>query len=136
MNPVVKKPKDCSFVKNDYEKATLSFYEIKDIQSEYSGPALYYYSYIAYKQENFETSLLGFRRLENDVTFSGIVPYYILQILYSQKKYEEIIQYGPGLLETSIPGRSGEIAKFVGDAYYQLKNYSEAQPYLEMYGGD
>lgn len=123
----------CSFVKNDYEEATLSFYEIKDIQSEYSGPALYYYSYIAYKQENFETSLLGFRRLENDVNFSGIVPYYILQILYSQKKYEEIVQYGPGLLENSIPGRSGEIAKFVGDSYYQLKNYSEAQTYLEIY---
>ncbi len=123
----------CSFVKNDYENATLAFYEIKDIQSEYSGPALYYYSYIAYKQENFETALLGFRRLEDDVNFSGIVPYYILQILYSQKKYEEIVQIGPGLLENSIPGRSGEIAKFVGDSYYQLKNYSEAQTYLELY---
>jgi len=123
----------CFFVKNDYDNATLAFYEIKDIQSEYSGPALYYYSYIAYKQENFETALLGFRRLEDDVNFSGIVPYYILQILYSQKKYEEIVQVGPDLLENSMPGRSAEIAKFIGDAYYQLKNFSEAQTYLELY---
>ncbi len=123
----------CSFVKRDYDQAGLDFYEIKDIQSDYTGPAIYYYSYIAYKQKNFQTALQGFRRLEEDVNFKEIVPYYILQILYSQEEYEEVIKTGPALLEKSIPGRSGEIARFIGDSYYQLKNYREARPYLETY---
>ena len=123
----------CYFIKKDFDKASLAFYEIKDIQSDYTGPAIYYYSYINYSKKNFETALIGFKRLENDATFKGIVPYYILQILYSQKKYEEIIEFGPGLLEKSIPGRMAEVARFVGDAYYQLEKYEEAQKYLTIY---
>jgi TolA-binding protein len=121
------------FMVNDFDAAKLAFYEIKDIQSDYTSPAIYYYAYIAYSRENFETALNGFRRLEQDENFAAIVPYYILQILYKQEKYDEIIQYGPDLLEDAIPGRAAEIAKFVGDAYYQQKKYEEARFYLDLY---
>ena len=121
------------FMRNDFEKANLAFYEIKDIQSDYTSPAIYYYAYIAYTRENFETALNGFKRLEQDEDFKDIVPYYILQILYKQGKYDEIITYGPGLLENAIPSRAAEIAKFVGDAYYQQNKYQEARFYLELY---
>jgi tetratricopeptide (TPR) repeat protein len=121
------------FARKKYDKASQSFYEIKDKPSDYYGPANYYYAYIAYKNENYETALIGFKRLQDDENFKGIVPYYILQILYGQKKYDEIVKYGPGLLENAIPGREAEVAKFVGDAYYQLENYEEARKYLGLY---
>jgi len=121
------------FSRKKYEKASSAFYEIKDKPSEYYGPANYYYAYIAYKNENYETALTGFKRLEDDENFKGIVPYYILQILYGQKKYSEIAEYGPQLIENAIPGRIAEVAKFVGDAYYQLGNYEDARKYLELY---
>ena len=121
------------FMRKDYEKAGQAFYEIKDLDTDYSGPATYYYAYIAYTQENYETALLGFKKLEKDENFKAIVPYYILQILYGQEKYDEIVKLGPELLERSIPGRKAEVAKFVGDAFYQLGDYNEAQNYLEIY---
>ncbi len=121
------------FMRKDYEKASQSFYEIKDLDTDYSGPATYYYAYIAYTQENYETALKGFKKLENDDNFKAIVPYYILQILYGQEKYDEIVRMGPQLLENAIPGRKAEVAKFVGDAFYQLDDYSGAKTYLELY---
>lgn len=123
----------CYFISRKYDKASAAFFEIKDIQNDYSGPAVYYYGYIAYSSGNFETALTSFRRLKNDETFKEIVPYYILQILYKQKKYDEIIATGPALLESSIPSRSGEIARFIGDSYYQTGDYEKAKPYLEMF---
>jgi len=123
----------CYFIKHDYEKAAAAFYEIKDVQSDFSGPAIYYYAYIAYASENYETALTGFRRLGNDETFKDIVPYYILQILYKQKKYKEVVATGPSLLENAIPSRESEIARFIGDSYYQMGDFEKAKPILENY---
>ena len=125
----------CYFIKRDFDRASAAFYEIKDIQSDFSGPAIYYYGYIAYSSEKYETALSSFRRLEKDETFKDIVPYYILQILYKQKKYEEVVATGPNLLDNAIPSRSGEIARFIGDSYYQMGDFEKAKPYLEIYVG-
>jgi len=89
----------CYFKKDDPESARLAFNEIKDKNTKYSPPALYYYSHINYTQENYQTALDGFLRLSDDETFSPIVPYYITQIYFLQKKYEKVIEYAPGLLE-------------------------------------
>ena len=47
----------------DTVNARLAFFEIKDIDTKYTSPALYYYSHIAYDSKNYETALEGFRRL-------------------------------------------------------------------------
>jgi tetratricopeptide (TPR) repeat protein len=121
------------FIRNQLENANLAFYEIKDINTEYTPPAIYFYGHIAYISNNYETALENFNRLREDETFSAIVPYYIVQILYLQGKYDEIIGYAPPLLEDAIPNRAPEIAKFIGDAWFQKKQYEKAIPYLTNY---
>lgn len=121
------------FMTDDLEKARYAFNEIKDIDTRYTPPAIYYYSHIAYTQQNYETALEGFKKLETDETFSPIVPYYIVQILYLQKKYDELIDYAPGKLETVSEKRLPETAHLIGDAYFKKGLYTEAVPYLERY---
>lgn len=121
------------FMIGNMEKASLAFFEIKDINTAYTAPAIYYYAHIAYSQENYETALREFRRLTEDENFSPIVPFYIVQILYLQKNYDEILEYAPPLLETATPGRAIEIEKFIGDAYHKKQLYREAIPHLEKY---
>ncbi|HHJ09307.1 MAG TPA: tetratricopeptide repeat protein [Bacteroidetes bacterium] len=121
------------FMRKDYDKAKLAFYEIKDIRSDYSSPAIYYYAHIAYVEGNYQTALKEFRRLTEDENFSSIVPYYIVQILYLQKKYDKIIDYAPGILEHATPSRQAEITWYVGDAWFKKKEYDKALPYLEKY---
>ena len=117
----------------DFKKAGLAFYEIKDIQSEYTSRAIYYYGHIAYENKNYETARQEFLRLEEDETFGPVVPYYIVQILYVQKKYDEIIEYAPPLLARAIPHRAAEVAKFLGDAYFRKARYDEAISPLEKF---
>jgi len=121
------------FMVGNMEKASLAFFEIKDINTAYTSPAIYYYAHIAYSEKNYETALREFRRLTDDENFSPVVPFYIVQILYLQKNYDEILEYAPPLLETATPSRAIEIEKFIGDAYHKKERYQEAIPHLEKY---
>jgi TolA-binding protein len=124
------------YMVNDFENARICFYEIKDIESKYSSPALYYYSHIAYDQQNYETAITGFIRLLDDPTFSSIAPYYVTQIYFLQKKFEEIIVFAPPLMDSITEKRAGEMSKIIGDSYFALERYKEALPYLERYRDD
>jgi len=121
------------YVSGDKDRALLMFSEIKDIDTEYTSPAIYYFSHIAYERQMYQTAMEGFIRLKDDETFGGVVPFYIVQILYLQKDYDGILEMAPDLLESAGKERAIEIYRFIGDAYYNKENYKEAIPYLEKY---
>jgi TolA-binding protein len=121
------------YIKGDQSKALLMFSEIKDIDTEYTPPAVYYFSQIAYEQKMYQTAMEGFMRLKDDETFGAIVPFYIVQILYLQKDYDAILTMAPELIKSAGKARAIELYRFIGDAYYNKENYKEALPYLEKY---
>ncbi len=79
------------YISGDKSRALLMFSEIKDVDTEYTSPAVYYFSQIAYERKMYETAMEGFMRLKNDETFGGVVPFYIVQILYLKKDYDGIL---------------------------------------------
>ena len=113
------------------DKALPMFAEIKDIDTEYTSPALYYYSQIAYERQMYQIALTGFMKLRNDETFGAVVPFYIVQILYINKDYDGILELAPALLQSAGQERRIELYRFIGDAHYNKRNYREALPYLE-----
>ena len=121
------------YIKGDKPEALLMFSEIKDIDTEYTPPAVYYFSHIAYEQKMYQTALDGFMRLKDDETFGAIVPFYIVQMLYLQKDFDGILKMAPDLIKSAPKGREIELFRFIGDAYYNRENYKEALPYLEQY---
>jgi TolA-binding protein len=121
------------YIKGDKSRALLMFSEIKDIDTEYTPPAIYYFSQIAYEQHMYLTAMEGFMRLKDDETFGGVVPFYIVQILYLQKDYDGILTMAPELLKSAGKERAIELYRFIGDANYNKGKYSEALPYLEKY---
>jgi len=121
------------YLRGDREKALLMFSEIKDVDTEYTPPALYYFSHIAYEQKMYQTAMDGFTRLKKDETFGTVVPFYIVQILYLQKNYDGILEMAPDLLNSAGKERAVELYRFIGDAYYNKENYKEALPYLEKF---
>lgn len=123
----------CYFVIKDMDKAEKAFYEIKDLNNKYHIPATYFFSHIAYTKKNYETALAGFEKLSSDESFGPIVPYYITQIYFLQEKYDKVISYSPGLLDSATTKRAPEIARIIGESYYRTNNFKNAIPYLEMY---
>ena len=121
------------YVKGDKTKAITMFSEIKDIDTEYSAPAVYYFSHIAYEQKMYQTALEGFMRLKDDETFGPIVPFYIAQIKYLNKDYDGILEISTDLIKSAPRDRTIELYRFIGDAHYNKGNYEEALPYLEQY---
>jgi TolA-binding protein len=122
-----------SYIKGDKSKALLMFSEIKDIDTEYTSPAVYYFSQIAYEDKMYQTAMDGFMRLKDDETFGVVVPFYIVQILYLQKDYDGILEIAPDLISSAGKERVVELYRFIGDAHYNKGNYQEALPYLEKY---
>lgn len=122
-----------NFKGEHFEPARLAFLEIKDGNSQYAAPALYYYSHIAYRNETYQIALEGFLKLENNESFGKIVPYYIAQIYYLQGKYELVTIYATKLYgdEGKLPEK--ELNLLIGDAFYRIGKYDEAVPYLEKF---
>jgi len=123
----------CYYMRNDFGSARVEFYEILEVDSPFTAPATYYYAHIHYVDKNHETALLYFRKIDDDPLFADIAPYYISQILYMQKKYDEVTGYAPALMDKVSERRKGEIAKIIGESYFMQQSYKEAIPYLETY---
>ena len=121
------------FESNKFPEAKKDFFEIKDVDNKYAAAAKYYYAHIAYNEKNYETALTDFVKLQQNETFGSIVPYYIAQIYFLQGKYDAVIAYAPGLLDSAITKRAPEIAKVLGESYYRTSKYKEAIPYFKKY---
>jgi TolA-binding protein len=119
--------------RGDQKKAMMLFEELIDVDTDYTSPALYYHSCIAYENGFYQTALEGFERLRGDETFGSIVPFYIVQIYYLDKNYDGILEMAPSLIEQAGKARETELYRFIGDANFQKGNYGEAIPYLEKF---
>lgn len=121
------------FQREGYDKTKEAFALVEyDIESPYYAPITYYSSYIQFKEGEYDAAYEGFSLLEGDETFGKIVPLYILQILQAQGKDEEVIEYGERLMGKNFSGlASGNLHRMIGEAYYQMGEFSMAVPYLE-----
>lgn len=117
----------------NYEAAKPLFKQVMETDNMYRTPALYYYSHLAYLDKNYETAYRGFEELRADPKFEPIVPYYLTQILYEQKKYDKIIEFAPQFLDSASTKRQPEISRILGEAYYQTGDFEKALPYFEKY---
>ena len=115
------------------EVAYDAFRDAKDGKTQYASPSLYFFSHLSYLKNALQTALEGFKKLQSDSTFSGVVPYYIAQIYHRQGLYEEVVKYATTVLNGTFVNNEADIQHIIGDAHYQLGHYSEAVPYLEKY---
>ncbi|MDR0542402.1 MAG: tetratricopeptide repeat protein [Dysgonamonadaceae bacterium] len=116
---------------NDKEAGRL-FALLNQYSPKYLDAAEYYLSYISYKEGDYDRALNRFIQIKNHKTFQPDVSYYITQIYFAQKKYEQVIQGGQLLLK-DYPDHpySSEIKRITGISYYQQGNHSQAIQYLQ-----
>lgn len=119
--------------RGDTKRAEMLFAELIKTETDYTAPAIYYHAAIAYENGFYQTALTGFEKLKGDETFGSIVPFYITQIYYLDKNYDGILEMAPSLIDQAGKTRETELYRFIGDAYFQKGNYSEAIPYLEKF---
>jgi TolA-binding protein len=115
----------------DYTNASKSFHEILNVESKYKTAANYYYAHVAYQNNNLNTALEYFRKLEDSETFGLVVPYYIIQIYYEQQKYDDVIRYAKTLDGKGEVKNRAEIDRYVAESYYKKNDYKSALKMFE-----
>ena len=123
----------CHYNLEELDDALVDFKAVIKSENRYKNAALFYYSHIHYQNENYQTALEGFSKLEFEAAYMDVVPYYMAQIYHYQKKYDKVLEYSPTLLMGEPSEKSAEIARITGDAYYAKKDYTNAITYLERY---
>jgi len=83
---------------NNLPSARQTFTTLLSQKSKYENSARYYIAYIDYRQKRYDSALPVFLSLQDSPEYAQVVPYYILQIYYSQGKCDEVIQFGEELL--------------------------------------
>jgi tetratricopeptide (TPR) repeat protein len=121
------------FKKKKKEEAKKRFYITKNSEGDYKTPASFYYAHLEYEAGQYETAYKEFKALEDDEAFGPVVPYYITQILYLQKKYEDLIIFGSLFLDSASTKRAPEIARLVGEGYYNVGDYVKSAEYFEVF---
>ncbi len=121
------------FARKDYDRAAKSFYEVRNADAPYGPMSLYFYSHIKYLNKQYQTALIGFTELKDNPVYASIVPFYIVQIYYLQERYNEILEYAPGLIKEVSGPQTAEISKMIGSSYFKTGDYSKAIPFLKTY---
>lgn len=122
-----------AFELDKLEEARRHFFELRDMKGEYYGATNYYYGHITYSEGNYQMALESFQRAATDEKFARIVPFYIVHIYHFQQRYDELIAYAAPVLDSIQTKHKEDVAKLVGNAWYQKQDFAQTQPYLELY---
>lgn len=125
-----------NFEKEKFDAALTDFAEIKDGNSLYAAPAGYYFGHINYLNNNYETALKEFLKLQKNPVFEKVIPFYISQIYYKQGKYRETVDYTAPIINHVSADQQPELARLLGNSYFHLREFKNAIQFLEFYLSD
>ncbi|PJB59479.1 MAG: hypothetical protein CO098_03160 [Bacteroidetes bacterium CG_4_9_14_3_um_filter_41_19] len=118
---------------NRYDAAIANFTKITGSKTEYGRAANYYYAHLQYMKGNYDEALKGFKAIENDRRFKKYVPNYLMHIYYIQGQFEKVVDEGKLYFESADKTTRKELARLLGNAYYNLKDYKHALEYYTEY---
>ena len=122
------------FARKKYSQAKPYFKEIRNNEkSPNYAQANYYYGLIAFFERNYDEALSSFRISEKSKLYAATVPFSICQLLFVQKKYDDLIKYATPLASDTKLKNLTEIQQLIGQAYFEKGDFKAALPYLEKY---
>lgn len=122
------------FVKKEFEKAENNFRLVQaDERSPYYHPSNYYLGLCRFFEGNYRQAIKNFRISEKSKKYRSHIPYYIAQIYFAERQFEDLISYAtPKVADRSVR-KIKEMHQLIGQSYFELGNYQDAQYYLEYY---
>jgi tetratricopeptide (TPR) repeat protein len=122
------------FVKKEFDKAKSNFKLIqKDQKSDYFHPANYYLGLCNFFQGDYPAAIKNFRVAEKDKKYKSHIPYYICQIYFAERQFEDLIAYATPKINDRSIRKTSEMHQLIGQSYFELGEYENALYYLEYY---
>jgi TolA-binding protein len=123
----------CHFVNKEFDYALMELYKVRDERNIFFYPVNYYTGMAQYFKKDYEAAVTSFQRISGSSAYKPHLPYYITQIFFVKKQYNELIAYGESILDQPGLKKENEIKLLMGQAHFQRTEYSKALPYLKAY---
>jgi len=121
------------FVKKQFDKASVLFKELSLTDRKYYYPSHYYYGICQFLKSDFERAINSFNIIQNTEEYRQYVPYYLVQLYFTQGDYDKTIKVGEEKLKIKDVTNYYKIHHLIGQAYFLKKEYTNALPHLEIY---
>jgi TolA-binding protein len=122
------------FVRKKFASAKSKFTQVNYQGSAYYYPANYYLGLCNFYLGKYEDAIRDLNTVKDSKRYSRYIPYYIAQIYFKQKRYDELIRTSVASLENNYNLRNrNEINQLVAQSYFELGDYSSALPYYEYF---
>lgn len=121
------------FVKKQFANAKNNFIDIKDIPGDYFYPTNYYLGLCYFFEGAYDNAIRSFRVAEQYDKYKPQIPYYIAQIYFAERRYDELIAYAEPKLADRGLQKEKEIRQLIGQSYFEKGDYAKALPHLEYY---
>lgn len=102
---------------------------------KYGSQAKYYLGYIAYQNDDYEAANERFDQITDQDLLAEKLSYYQADMNFKLGKFNTAIDLAKKQLPKSDAREVSELNKIIGESYFNLKQYSDAIPYLEAYKG-
>ncbi|MDD4922357.1 MAG: tetratricopeptide repeat protein [Bacteroidales bacterium] len=120
----------------DNQTARALFRELMNGESRYVGSATYFYSYMDYAEGKMKEAMKGFNKIANHAQYKDAVPYFNLQLLYIEGKYDDMLKQADQLLtKKPTTAQKTELTRLMGAAWFDKKDYTRSQKYYLEYLG-
>ncbi len=121
------------FVRQKWAASKSYFERLINEQDVYYYPSNYYHGLTFFYLEQYDKALRSLKRAEKTKVYKSHIPYYVAQIYFAEKKYDEVIAYAKPLLQKTSVKKKRELTLLIGQSYYEKQQYEKALPYLERY---
>ena len=113
------------FMTKDYDNAKMLFRKAREEEGPYKERSTYYLAYMAYQSGQYDAALEDFLTLKDNPDFKDEVPYFLTQIYFKEKQYEEVLKVAPEV-KTPKDQNQAQVVRCVALSYYNLNEYEEA----------
>jgi len=101
----------------------------------YGTQAKYYLGYMAYEGEDYSQATQFFDAVSGDDRLSENLSYFQADMNFKMGNFEEAIRLGKEQYGKSNARERSEIAKIIGESYFNIGEYEAAIPYLKEFRG-
>ncbi|NBA87665.1 tetratricopeptide repeat protein [Emticicia sp. CRIBPO] len=117
----------------DYKGALSEFNYVKGTVAPNALNAAYYAAVINFQNENFDEALSDLKRVENVNPYKIEVPNWIAQILYRQKKYDELLSYAEPIIANPNGRKIDDICLVAAEVHFFNDHFDRAAVYYEKF---
>lgn len=101
--------------------------------STYYPHAIYYTSYMCYVEGKLDDAKAGFMQIANSDSYSGLAPFYLLQIEYRSGNYDYVIAEGEKLLNKANANTRDDLVRIIAESYFVKGDYAQTVRYISSY---